>query len=81
MRHAASRQRFPDPDNDAPPIEPEPERDAEEGCDAAAAWQQWLYEAALGGSPAPVHLPRRLVRRIWARTIGDRVPASREREM
>ena len=77
MRRRVSPQRHPDIE-DAPPVEPRADHEAEEKCDDVVAWQQWLFGAAMGSSPTPVHLPRCLVNRMWARTTADHIPATRE---
>jgi hypothetical protein len=61
-----------------PPPDTAEERDTEEATDHAAAWQRWLFEEALGGIPVPVHLPRRLLRRLWECMVSDYASESRE---
>jgi hypothetical protein len=67
--------------DDRPTTHPETVREqhTEEASDHVAVWQRWLFEEALGGSPVPVHLPRRLLRRLWECTASDRVSHIRER--
>jgi hypothetical protein len=61
------------------PTETAAEQQQGDACDEATAWQRWLFEAALGSIPAPVHLPRCLLRRLWARTVADDTTASHAR--
>ncbi len=63
-----------------PRLAPHPQDTADDETQEGhlAAWQQWLFEEALGSSPAPVHLPRCLLRRLWACTVSDRATTPRE---
>jgi hypothetical protein len=66
-------------DRSIPHPETAEEQHTEDANDHAAVWQRWLFEEALGGIPVPVHLPRRLLRRLWDCTVSDHASESRER--